>query len=70
MPRRRFRWTRENYRKAASLVRFLARHPYEQYGREPALVRRFVALWDRHPQQEDPLLRPHWQRFGTDSIPF
>lgn len=48
MPRRRFRWTRENYRKAASLVRFLARHP----------------------QQEDPLLRPHWQRFGTDSIPF
>jgi hypothetical protein len=41
------------------------------YHGEPALVRRWRELWDQHPQHDDPLMRPHWQRYQPDDgIPF
>ena len=69
MARRRFRWTRKTYREADSLARFLTRHMYELPD-APPLVRRYLALWERHPQHDDPLERPAWQRYSNDSIPF
>jgi len=70
MPRRRFRWTRERYRKAAQLSRYFARHIYDLPSEQPDLVRRYFELWDRHPQREDPLLQPVKYRYERDDIPF
>ena len=69
MARRRFRWTRKLYQEADSLARFLGRHMYELPD-APPLVQRYLRLCERHPQRDDPLLRPHWQRYPSDSIPF
>lgn len=70
MARKRFRWTRRKYRAASTLARFMGRHLCELPGNPPALLQRYMELWDRHPQREDPLTRPHWQRYPGDSIPF
>jgi hypothetical protein len=72
MARRRFRWTRERYRKAQHLSRFFARWVYELPSERPALLQRFQDLWERHPQRDDPLTRPIRQRRADfeDSIPF
>ena len=72
MRRRRFRWTRERFRKAHSLARFLARWPYHFDSDPPPLVQRFFELYERRPQREDPLMVPLRQRAAMflDSIPF
>lgn len=70
MRRRRFRWTRRLYLQADSLARFMSRHLADLPSEAPPLVRRYLALWERHPQHDDPLLRPTWQRYSNDSIPF
>lgn len=71
MARRRFRWTRERYRKAHHLSRFYARWVYELPSQPPALLQRFYQLWERHPQRDDPLTKPIRQRRDfDDSIPF
>lgn len=74
MPRRRFRWTRERYRKAAHLARYFARHGYSLPSEPPALVRRYWALWERHPQRDDPLTKPMcWREpyiSRDDDVPF
>jgi hypothetical protein len=72
MARRRFRWTRERYRKAHSLARFLARWPYDFNSDPPPLVQRFFDLYEKHPQREDRLSLPLRQRAAAflDSIPF
>lgn len=71
MARRRFRWTRERYRKAHSLARFLARWPYHFDSYPPPLVQRFFDLYEKHPQRADPLTQPlHLRRGFPDSIPF
>ncbi len=75
MPRRRFRWTRERYRKAAHLSRYFARHVYDLPSEPPAILRRLWELWSRHPQRDDPLQRPlrarlYERRSFDDSIPF
>lgn len=72
MKRKRFRWTRSNYRAAHSLARFIGRHLYELH-HQPPLLRRYFELWDRHPQRDDQLRmplswRPHYN--DGDSIPF
>lgn len=71
MARRRFRWTRKLYREADSLARLLGRHIYEVHD-TPNLVRRYFELWERHPQSDDPLSRPHHVRYGWlgDGVPF
>lgn len=55
--RKRFKWTRERYRAASSLGRFMVRqmNPQEFPDEPPTLVRRLHELWDRHPQRPDPL---------------
>lgn len=63
MARRRFRWTRKLYHQADSLARFMGRHLYELPDC-PNLVRRYVELWERHPQSDDPLLMPVRQRLN------
>jgi len=72
MPRRRPYWTRARYRKAASLSRYFARHIYDLPSDQPALVRRFFELWERHPQNPDPLLVPMRERsrYNDGDIPF
>lgn len=72
MPRRRFRWTRERYRKAQHLSRFYARWVYELPSEPPQLLQRYFDLWERHPQSDDPLARPHYVRYGWlgDGVPF
>jgi len=71
MARRRFRWTRDRYRKAQHLSRFFARWVYELPSEPPALVQRLHELWERHPQRPDPLLKPISWRYERDSdIPF
>lgn len=52
---KRFRWTRKKYEHAHWLARFAGRHLYEVY-QTPDMVRRYLELWSRHPQKEDPLL--------------
>lgn len=69
-PRSRFRWTRRLYREATSLARFLDRYPYHELHQPPPLVQRLIELWDLHPQANDPLLRPLWQRHSPDDLPF
>ncbi len=70
MPRRRFRWTRERYRKAARLSRYFARHVYDLPSEQPELLRLFGELWARHPQRDDPLMQPLAYRYDRDDIPF
>lgn len=70
MARRRFRWTRERYRKAQNLARFYSRWLYELPSEPPLLLRRYFALWERHPQRDDPLLQPVRFRYDRDDIPF
>ena len=67
---RKFRWTRALYRRAHREARVYAGFGFMYYG-EPALVRRWRELWDQYPQHDDPLTRPHWQRYQPDDgIPF
>lgn len=72
MPHKRFRWTRERYRRAASLSRYFARHVYDLPSEQPRMLERLWELWARHPQKEDPLLLPIRCRRTdfSDSIPF
>jgi hypothetical protein len=70
MPRRRFRWTRERYRKAQHLSRFFARWMYELPSEPPPLLQRYFELWERHPQRDDPLLAPLSMRFPDPDVPF
>lgn len=74
MPRRRFRWTRERYRKAAHLSRYFARHIYDLPSEQPELLRLFGELWARHPQRDDPLTVPMLCRepyvSREDDVPF
>lgn len=65
-----FRWTRQRYRRAASLCRFFARVRHRQPDTEPELLQRFFALWERHPQSADPLLTPLHERERDSDIPF
>lgn len=71
MARRRFRWTRERYRKAHHLSRFYSRWVYDLPSDPPRLLQRFFDLWQRHPQRDDPLTKPiRLRRDFDDSIPF
>lgn len=71
MARRRFRWTRERYRKAHHLSRFFARWVYDLPSEPPQLVQRLWELYERHPRNPDPLLVPLKYRHERDSeIPF
>lgn len=70
MPRRRFRWTRDRYRKAAHMSRFFSRWLYELPSEPPRLLQRYFELWERHPQRDDPLLQPLAYRYDRDDIPF
>ena len=72
MARKRFRWTRRRYEKARELARFMDRHLCELPDQMPDLLRRYVELWARHPQNEDPLLIPMQRRpaYCRDDIPF
>ena len=70
MARRRFRWTRERYRKARHLARFFSRFVYELPSEPPRLLQRYFELWQRHPQRDDPLLQPVRYRYERDDIPF
>lgn len=74
MGRRGFRWTRETYKRASSLCRFMNRNIYYLPPDPPRLVKRFFDLWEKHPQSDDPLERPMLSRehySGLDSsIPF
>ena len=62
MRRQRFRWTRKLYRQADSLARFVGRHLYELPSDQPLLLRLYFALWERHPQRDDPLTLPKYLR--------
>lgn len=70
MARRRFRWTRERYYKAHHLSRFFARWVYELPSEPPRLLQRLWELYERHPQNTDPLLTPLKYRHERDEIPF
>ncbi len=74
MARKRFRWNRARYRRAAHLSRYFARHVYDLPSDPPDLLRRYFDLWERHPQRDDPLLQPlRWrdrQRSNDSDIPF
>lgn len=73
MARKRFKWTRSRYYKARSLVRFMNRHVCELPDEMPDLMRRYVELWERHPQREDLLELPQWRRprySELNDIPF
>ena len=67
---RKFRWTRAIYRRAHREARVYDGYGFMYHG-EPALVRRWRDLWDRHPQHDDPLTLPRWRRYPPDDgIPF
>jgi hypothetical protein len=73
MARKRFRWTRKAYKHADWMARFYGRHIYELPERPPPLLQRYFDLWERHRQNDDPLLVPVRQRPGyadDDGIPF
>ena len=70
MARRKFRWTRERYRKAQHLSRFFSRWVYDLPSDPPRLLQRYFELWERHPQRDDPLLQPVRYRYERDDIPF
>jgi hypothetical protein len=73
MGRRRFRWTRERYYKAAHLSRYFARHVYDLPSEPPGLLERYWELWRRYPCGDDPLLTPLRHRHAfrdDDDIPF
>lgn len=72
MPRKRFKWTREKYRRAASLHRFLVRHlSSDRFPNDPpVLVQRYFDLWDRCARNPDPLLKPLSERLPDRDIPF
>lgn len=69
----RFHWTRRTYRQANSLARFLGTYECDPAGVaiEP-LLQRYFELWERHPQNDDPLNIPTQQRYWRhlDGIPF
>ena len=68
----RFRWTRAKYRKAAHLARFFDRFIYHLPREKPALLQHYFDLWERHPQNADPLSEPLRWRLSrlSDEIPF
>jgi hypothetical protein len=73
MARKRFKWTRKIYKHADWMARFYGRHIYELPERPPLLLQRYWDLWERHRQNDDPLLVPVRQRPGYadyDEIPF
>lgn len=65
---KRFRWTRELYKRAHHLNRFMPR--VCSYAEAPSLVRQFWALWEHHQQGNDPLLTHISWRYDRDDIPF
>lgn len=69
--RKQFRWTRESYRLAYRATRIYDAYGF-MYHDEPPIVRRFRELWERHPQNQDPLLQPlSWRHdLRNDEIPF
>lgn len=70
MSRRRFYWTRAKYRQAHREARAYFGQGFMDHG-EPSLVRRYRELWERHPQNDDPLTLPRWRRYpADDGIPF
>ena len=69
MPRKPFRWTRAKYKRAHHLARFLSRVHGLSY-KSPALVERYIELWEQHPQFEDPLLTPYTWRRPVDDFPY
>lgn len=67
---RKFRWTRALYRRAHREARVYDGYGFMYHG-EPALVRRYQALWDKHPQRDDPLLTPlRWRHPPDGEVPF
>ena len=68
---RKFKWSRDRYRKAQHLLRSFGRWDCEQLPSEPPqLLRRYFELWERHPQHDDPLLLPLKCRYDRNDIPF
>ena len=68
---RKFKWSRDRYRKAHHLARLFSRWDCQQLPSEPPdLLRRYFELWERHPQHNDPLLMPLKYRYDTSGIPF
>lgn len=66
-PDKPYRWTRARYKRAHHLIRLLRRVAYCQS--EPALVKRYIELWEQHPYWGDPLAIPLMFRYEND-IPF
>ena len=72
MPRRRFRWTRKNYRQAHHLARLMSRFR-DLPDEPPPLVQRYFDLWEGRRDTTDPLSRVLSYRlmvFKGDDIPF
>ena len=69
--RRKFRWTRKLYYQAHRESRIYWGYGFMHHD-EPPLVKRLQELWEQHPQNEDPLLRPfRWRHdYCPDGIPF
>lgn len=66
-PAKPYRWTRKSYKRAHHLSRLLRR---VAFGRsEPAIVKRYIELWEQHPHWGDPLAIPLVFRYQND-IPF
>ena len=74
MARKRFKWTRKVYKHADWMARFYGRHIYELPERPPLLLSRYWDLWERHRQNEDPLMYSVRVRLARkrddDDIPF
>lgn len=66
---KRFRWTRERYRRAHHLSRLLS-NLLDWRSQPPPLVQRYIELWDQYPQHADPLEVPIVYRRCKDSVPF
>lgn len=67
---KRFHWTRRKYQHAHSLNRMLNRW-YAMPSEPPAIVRRYLELWDQHRSDGDPLLLPLRYRYDRDDdVPF
>ena len=71
MARKRFKWTRSKYRRAASLHRLLVRQLCTERfpDQPPPLVQRYLDLWDRYARNPDPLLTPLRERYRDQDIP-
>lgn len=63
---RTWKWTRERYKRAASLTRLLAGR-CEPALKQPEPVWRYLDLQARHPSRDGPLLEPLWSRLSKYS---